>query len=60
MHGAGLGVAVLPRDMVPAGIEVSHDPRLPALTDTEIALIDNGALSAPARRLKEHVVRALG
>ncbi len=57
---AGLGVAVLPRDMVPAGIEVSHDPRLPALTDTEIALIDNGALSAPARRLKEHVVRALG
>lgn len=57
---AGLGVAVLPRDMVPAGIDVCRDPRLPVLKDTEIALIDNGALSVPARRLKEHVVRALG
>jgi len=57
---AGLGVAVLPREMVPAGVEVCRDGRLPGLRDTEIALIDNGELSAPARRLKEHVVRALG
>ena len=57
---AGLGVAVLPRDMIPAGIEVCHDTRLPALKDTEIALIDNGVLSAPAQRLKEHIVRSLG
>ena len=55
-----LGVAVLPRDMIPAGIEVCHDTRLPALKDTEIALIDNGVLSAPAQRLKEHIVRSLG
>ncbi len=57
---AGLGVAVLPRDMVPPGVSVCRDDRMPALKDTEIALIDNGALSAPARRLKEHIVRALG
>ncbi len=56
---AGLGVAVLPRDMVPAGIELCRDVRLPALKDTEIALIDTAVLSAPAQRLKEHVVRAL-
>ena len=56
---AGLGVAVLPREMVPAGIEVSRDPRLPALKDTEIALLDTGTLNLPAQRLKEHMVRAL-
>ena len=57
---AGFGLTVLPRDMVPAGIQVCDDSRLPALKDTEIALIDNGVLSAPAQRLKEHIVRSLG
>ncbi len=57
---AGLGLAVLPRDMVPAGIPVCVSDTLPALKDTEIALIDKGALSGPARRLKDHIVRSLG
>ena len=57
---AGLGVAVLPRDMVPPGLEVCVGGELPALDDTEIALIDHGALNRPARRLKEHIARALG
>jgi DNA-binding transcriptional LysR family regulator len=57
---AGLGLTVLPRDMVPAGIPVCTSAFLPALKDTQIALIDHGALSAPAERLKQHIVRALG
>jgi DNA-binding transcriptional LysR family regulator len=56
---AGLGLAVLPRDMVPAGVHVCTEARLPTLKDTEIALIDAGALSTPAQRLKAHIVRAL-
>lgn len=57
---AGFGLAVLPRDMVPAGIPVCRDGQMPALKDTEIALIDNGVLSAPGQRLKKHIVRSLG
>lgn len=57
---AGLGVAVLPRDMVPSGLHVCADGMLPDLEDTEIALLDHGALNLPARRLKEHIARALG
>lgn len=57
---AGLGVAVLPRDMVPPGLHVWSGAGLPELEDTEIALIDHGALNLPARRLREHIARALG
>ncbi len=57
---AGLGVSVLPRDMVPEGLHVCGAAELPLLDETEIALLDHGALSLPARRLKEHIVRALG
>ena len=57
---AGLGVAVLPRDMVPDGLHVCGAAELPALQDTEIALLDHGALSLPARRLKDHIARSLG
>jgi hypothetical protein len=46
--------------MVPPGLEVCVGGELPALDDTEIALIDHGALNRPARRLKEHIARALG
>ena len=57
---AGLGLAVLPRDMVPSGLHVRAGADLPPLRDTEIALLDHGALGVPARRLKEHIARALG
>lgn len=57
---AGLGVTVLPRDMVPADLAVIDDPRLlPDLHDTEIALLAVSDLSLPADRLLDHMVRAL-
>lgn len=57
---AGLGVTVLPRDMVPADLAVIDDPDLlPDLHDTEIALLSASDLSLPAVRLRDHMVRAL-
>ncbi len=57
---AGLGLAVLPKDMVPDGLQVLASKRLPDLKDTEIALLQASLLSVPAQRLKEHIVRSLG
>ena len=57
---AGLGLAVLPKDMVPDGLHVLSAKRLPDLKDTEIALLQASGLSLPAQRLKEHIVRSLG
>lgn len=56
---AGLGVTVLPKDMVPDGIAVIEDGRLPDLHDTEVALLAADPLSAPARRLADHIIRSL-
>lgn len=57
---AGLGVTVLPRDMVPNDLAAIDDPaELPDLRDTEIALLAAKSLSVPAQRLREHIVRAL-
>lgn len=57
---AGLGIAVLPKDMVPNGLHVLEGGPLPDLKDTEIALLEAKELSVPAKRLKEHIVRSLG
>ena len=57
---AGLGVTVLPKDMVPAGLHVIDGGPLPDLKDTEIALLHRERLSIPARRLMEHVIKCLG
>lgn len=58
---AGLGVAVLPLDMVPADLVILNekDSALPDLADTEMALIEAPALSPPATRLREYIVRDL-
>lgn len=57
---AGLGVTVLPRDMVPADLALIDDPAtLPDLHDTEIALLSAAGLSVPAERLRDHITRAL-
>ncbi len=56
---AGLGISVLPREMVPQDLHVVHDTSLPDLKDTEIALLHADHLSEPARRLREHIVRSL-
>lgn len=57
---AGLGMTVLPKDMVPAGLRVLGDEAgLPDLADTEIALLRAPRLSPAARRLADHIVHAL-
>ena len=57
---AGLGVTVLPKDMVPSGLlAIEHRSLLPDLRDTEIALLAARGLSAPARQLHDHIVRSL-
>jgi DNA-binding transcriptional LysR family regulator len=57
---AGLGVTVLPKDMVPADLDMIDGTPLPDLKDTEIALLHVPNLSPPAQRLREHIVRCLG
>jgi DNA-binding transcriptional LysR family regulator len=57
---AGLGITVLPREMVPPYLTaVIDDPELPQLYDTEIALIEAPGLSPTAHRLAQHIVTAL-
>lgn len=57
---AGLGVAVLPRDMAPDTLHVLESQPLPDLKDTEIALLATANLSLPAKRLRDHIIRSLG
>mgnify|MGYP003592874025 FL=1 len=56
---AGLGVTVLPRDMVPAGLRIVDGGPLPPLDDTEIALLSARRLGVPARMLRDHIARSL-
>ena len=57
---AGLGLTVLPRDKVPAGLRtIERRSGLPDLHDTEIALIAARSLPAPARRRHDHIVHSL-
>lgn len=58
---AGLGLTVLPKAMVPGDLTVLNDEMsgLPALADTEIALIAAAQLSPPAERLRDYIIREL-
>lgn len=58
---AGLGVTVLPKEMVATGLSVvSAEAALPGLEDTEILLLKAaGPLSKAAEMLAEHIVRSL-
>lgn len=57
---AGLGITVLPREMVPPFLTaITGDPDLPLLYDTEIALIEAPGISGTAVRLAQHIVAAL-
>lgn len=57
---SGLGITVLPREMVPAHLTaITTDHDLPMLHDTEIALIEAPGLSETAHRLAQHIVSAL-
>lgn len=58
---AGLGVTILPRDMVPNGFQVMGDAEgMPDLPDSEIAVcVKDANPTGPVRRLFEHIVNAL-
>jgi DNA-binding transcriptional LysR family regulator len=59
---AGLGVTVLPKEMVPSGFVMlgAAEHHLPALPDTEIVLYRApGRLPRPAELLAEHIVHSL-
>lgn len=58
---AGLGVTVLPKEMVPADLVILDEDLmdLPSLRDTEIALVSATGLNAPAERLREFIVHEL-
>lgn len=57
---AGLGASVLPREMVPQGIQLLGAAQgLPDLADMEIAVLHRSDASAPVRRLAEHIQRSL-
>lgn len=57
---AGLGIAVLPKEMVPPGLHVIDGRVLPNLKDSEIALLAAKGLSPPATKLRDHIIRCLG
>lgn len=57
---AGLGVTVLPKDMVASSLRVlDGEGGFPDLADTEIALLRAPSLSPAAQRLADHIVQAL-
>lgn len=56
---AGLGITVLPKEMVPPGLTRLDGVGLPDLPDTEIALLTAATLAAPASRLRDHITRSL-
>lgn len=57
---AGLGIAVLPREMCPDFLTpLGRDSGLPALDDTEIALIEAQGASLTAHLFAQHIAAAL-
>ena len=57
---AGLGITVLPRDLIPAGLApLPEDQQLPQLYDAEVALMKAAQLKGPAELLAEHIRHAL-
>jgi DNA-binding transcriptional LysR family regulator len=57
---AGLGIAVLPKEMVPHGLHVIDGQPLPDLMDTEIALLAAKRPSPPIAKFRDHIIRSLG
>jgi DNA-binding transcriptional LysR family regulator len=56
---AGLGMTVLPKEMVPPDLHIIDGKPLPDLKDSEIALLQADSLPVPAERLKDHIIRSL-
>lgn len=57
---AGLGITVLPANMLPQGIHpIRARSKLPALADAEIALIKREGLSKASEMLADHIIHSL-
>ncbi len=58
---AGLGVGVLPKEMVPADLRIvnTEKAQLPRLRATEMGLIESKGLSKAAERLREYIIQEL-
>ena len=57
---AGLGVAVLPRNMMPQGIQpIRKEVKLPELADAEVALIKRDGISKAGEMLADHIMQSL-
>jgi len=56
---AGLGVTVMPANMLPPKIEIYGHPALPELAYAEIALLRSLTLDAAAKKLADHIIESL-
>ena len=57
---AGLGITVLPANMLPSGIHpIRKEIKLPELADAEIALMKRDDLSKASEMLVEHIMQSL-
>lgn len=58
---AGLGVTVLPKEMVPADLSILNEDAagLPYLADTEMALVEARNLDPAAQKLRDAIIREL-
>lgn len=56
---AGLGMTVLPANMLPTGIHSIRTKKLPELSDAEIALLKRDELPKAGEMLAEHIVHSL-
>ena len=57
---AGLGVTVLPQNMLPIGIHsIRTELKLPELADAELALIKRDDISKAGEMLAEHIIHSL-
>ncbi|XBQ16946.1 MAG: LysR family transcriptional regulator [Oceanicaulis sp.] len=56
---AGLGVAVLPRGLAPDDLAIDAGLSMPRLADAEVVLLTAADAGLPARRLADHIARAL-
>lgn len=56
---AGLGMSVFSRDMVPKDLKIlGSDSGLPALEDSEVALLRHPRLSKAGQRLADHIIQS--
>ena len=57
---AGLGITVLPQNMLPIGIQsIRYELKLPELADAELALIRRNGISKAGEMLAEHIISSL-